>query len=108
MPTNYREYAKTFNFTFPEYGRGVGSDLALAAKARFRVFRVEYKFDPKYLHDLINSEPEQLEMFKIKEDFPSMKNIQFAPSVRVWLTRTPKPPAPTWWERLLQDDQDFS
>ena len=37
MPTNYREHAKTFNFTFPEYGRGVGSDLALAAKARFRV-----------------------------------------------------------------------
>jgi len=55
MPTNYREYAKTFNFTFPEYGRGVGSDLALAAKARFRVFRVEYKFDPKYLHDLISA-----------------------------------------------------
>ena len=105
MPTTYREHAKTFNFTFPDHGRRVSSDLALVAKARFREIMVE--FDPKYLHDLI-TEPEQLEMFKIKEDFPSMKNIQYASSVRVRLTRTPKPPASTWWERLLQDDQDFS
>lgn len=104
MPTNYREHAKTFNFTFPEYGRGIGSDLALAALVRLREIMIEYKFDPKYLHDLI-TEPEQLEMYK--EDFPGMKNIQYASSVRVRLTRTPKPPAPTWWERLLQDDQDF-
>ena len=105
MPTNYREYAKTFNFTFPEYGRGVGSDLALAARSRLRTILQEYNVEYAKIHDIIHSEPEQLEMYK--EDFPSMKNIQYASSVRVWLMRTPKPPAPTWWERLLQDDQDF-